>query len=157
MKKQIVLIAGFFLLISNAAFSTEAQHHNMDHKKAHGTNMMGATDDRISLNLPPMMKQHQLSNMRAHLAAIRTIIGSLSEEDFATASKIASEQLGSNEKMLRMCNSFENEDFKTMGLAFHKSADKLAETLKEKNIQTSLRALNTTMNSCVSCHATFKQ
>ncbi|PCI21599.1 MAG: cytochrome C [Piscirickettsiaceae bacterium] len=151
--KQMVLITGFLLLTTNAAFSTEIQHHKM----MHDMKMTGVSDGRISLNLPPMMKQHQLSNMRAHLDAIRNIIASLSEEDFAAASKIASQQLGSTEKMMAMCNNFDNENFKTMGLAFHKSADKLAETLKEGNIQTSLRALKTTMNSCVSCHATFKQ
>ncbi|PCH83955.1 MAG: cytochrome C [Piscirickettsiaceae bacterium] len=132
-------------------------HHAMDHKMMHSTEMANFSDTRISLNLPPMMKQHQLSNMRGHLDAIRNIIGSLSEEDFAAASNIASQQLGSTKKMMAMCNSFDNEEFKTMGLAFHKSADRLAETLKEGNIKTSLRALKTTMNSCVSCHATFRQ
>ncbi|MDX2426707.1 MAG: hypothetical protein QNK15_10705 [Cycloclasticus sp.] len=151
--KKAALITGILLLMSNSVFSAEMQ----DHKMMHEMKMAGFSDSRISLNLPPMMKQHQLSNMRAHLEAVRNIIASLSEEDFAAASKIASEQLGSNEKMMKMCNSFENEDFKTMGLAFHKSADKLAITLKEGNIKASLRALKTTMNSCVSCHATFKQ
>jgi len=152
--KLTALITSFLLLTSNAALSIETKHHAMDHKMMHDS---AVSDNRISLNLPPMMKLHQLSNMRAHLDAIRNIVASLAEEDFTTASNIASQQLGSNKEMMMMCNSFKNEDFKAMGLAFHKSADKLSETLKEGNIQTSLRALKTTMNSCVSCHATFKQ
>ena len=31
-------------------------------------------DDRISLNLNDMQKQHQLKNMRSHLVAVQTII-----------------------------------------------------------------------------------
>lgn len=104
-----------------------------------------------------MKKQHQLANMRAHLDAVRKIILSIAENDFDGASEIASNQLGMNKKMMAMCNSFGNETFKSMGMTFHKSGDELAKTLKTGDLQASLRASNTTMSSCVSCHATFRQ
>ncbi|MFQ5443362.1 MAG: hypothetical protein ACE5EK_01975 [Nitrospinales bacterium] len=59
--------------------------------------------------------------------------------------------------MKKMCNSFENEEFKNLGLAFHKSGDELGEALKTKDITKSLRALHTTMGYCVQCHTTFRQ
>jgi len=152
-----MLIAVFLMLVTGSAMSQEMKHEGMGHKMMHDMKMGGGLDERTSLNLSPMMKQHQLANMRAHLDAVRQIILSLAEEDFDTASVIASKQLGSNKKMMKMCNSFENETFKSMGMAFHKSGDELAKILKKGDLQASLRALNTTMTSCVSCHSSFRQ
>jgi hypothetical protein len=44
-----------------------------------------------------------------------------------------------------------------MGVSFHKSADALAQTLKTKDHQKSMVALEKVMNGCVLCHSTFKQ
>ncbi len=129
----------------------KASHHPQQH------HMMAAEDGRTSLNLPPQMKQHQLSNMRNHLDAVRRIIGAIATEQFEQASQIASQELGLTDQMQMMCNRFDNESFKEMGLAFHKSGDELAVVLKGGDAQKSLQALGTTMNYCVSCHATFKQ
>jgi len=54
-------------------------------------------------------------------------------------------------------HNFENENFKNLGLAFHKSGDALGATLKTKDLNKSLGALHTTMSYCVQCHATFRQ
>jgi len=59
--------------------------------------------------------------------------------------------------MESMCNRFENEGFKKMGVGFHKSADELGEVLSKGDIKNSLAALGNTMTYCVSCHAQFKQ
>jgi len=114
-------------------------------------------DKRISLGLSRGMRQHQLSNMRAHLAATQSIIGLISERKFKKASKIAHTKLGLTEEMKQMCDMFENEDFKKLGLAFHKSGDDLGDALQTKNIDASLRALNKTMQYCVECHSTYRQ
>jgi len=44
-----------------------------------------------------------------------------------------------------------------MGLKFHADADKMSEILKTKDKKKSLQALSKTMNSCISCHATYRQ
>jgi len=49
------------------------------------------------------MKQHQLSNMRAHLKAVEDIIGLIAEENFDKASQIAHSKLGLTEGMRKMC------------------------------------------------------
>jgi len=157
MIKQLVLMVLLVTMLGTAQ-SNEATHEGMDHKMMHGMKMGAFVEDsRVSLNLSPMMKQHQLANMRAHLDAVRKIILSMAQNDFGGASEIASNQLGLNKKMMAMCNSFGNETFKSMGMAFHKSGDDLAKTLKTGDLQASLRALNTTMTSCVACHSTFRQ
>jgi len=163
MNKYLVLLVMLLAGLTGVAHSEEMKHEGMnhgemDHKMMHGKKAGGFSgDSRISLNLSPMMKQHQLANMRAHLDAVRKIVLSLADSDFDGASTIASEQLGSNEKMMKMCKSFENETFKNMGLAFHKSGDDLAMALKTGDLNASLRALNTTMTYCVGCHSAFRQ
>lgn len=138
-----------FFSVSNAS-AENMRHEMMKHGKS-------VEDNRISLNLPPMMKQHQLKNMRNHLDALKRIVAAIGEDDFNGASKIASGELGMTEKMTKMCTMIDNKAFKEMGLAFHESGDELAKTLKTGDIKASLRALNKTMSYCVSCHATFRQ
>ena len=128
--------------------SKQIERHNM---------MNHVNDERISLGLSPQMKKHQLANMRSHVEAMQTIIGLMGDGDFNAASEIAHSRLGLTEDMKKMCNMFDNENFKNLGLQFHKSADALGETLKTKDMNMSLRALHTTMGYCVECHATFRQ
>jgi hypothetical protein len=123
-------------------------HHDM---------MTSLMDDRISLGLSPQMKQHQLANMRSHVEAVQSIVGLLATEDFDTASEIARARLGLTEEMAMMCNMFENEEFRDLGLAFHESGDALADTLQSRDAKRSLAALHTTMGYCVQCHAKFRQ
>jgi len=127
------------------------QHHHMMHQ------MESTTDKRTSLHLPEQMKAEQLANMRSHLEAVRNIVGLISENKFDEASGVAHNKLGLTPKMKKMCNMFDNDNFRSMGLAFHKSADKLGDVLKTGDIKRSLAALHNTMNSCVQCHATFRQ
>ncbi len=114
-------------------------------------------DKRISLKLNPMQKQHQLSNMRSHLEAIKIITDLLAKDDFDTASKVAYSELGSTTEMQLMCASFGNKEFETLGVNFHKSADKMSAIFKERNLKKSLNALSNTMNYCIQCHATYRQ
>ena len=114
-------------------------------------------DKRISLGLSPQMKQHQLSSMRAHLAATQEIIGLLSEGKFDKAAKIAHASLGLTEESKQMCSMIENEDFKKLGFAFHNSADELGDALQTKNMKKSLQALRKTTGYCVQCHEKFRQ
>ncbi|PIW46987.1 MAG: cytochrome C [Zetaproteobacteria bacterium CG12_big_fil_rev_8_21_14_0_65_54_13] len=141
--------------ISVAAYAKdhEAMGNMAHHQMMQDTN----ADQRISLQLTPQMKQHQLANMRSHVEAVQSIIGMLAENKFNEASAVAHNQLGLTPEMRKMCNMFGNDDFRKMGLAFHQSADELGDTLKTGDMSLSLKALHRTMNSCVQCHATFRQ
>ena len=145
--KKILILALLFIPIG--AIAAEG---SVVGRRAHDMN-----DTRISLGLSRGMKQHQLSNMRAHLEATQSIIGLLSERKFKEAAKIAHTKLGLTEEMKKMCEMFENEDYKKLGLAFHKSGDDLGDALQTRNTKVSLRALNKTMRYCVECHTTFRQ
>ncbi|MGV6861513.1 MAG: hypothetical protein ACWA41_07060 [Putridiphycobacter sp.] len=114
-------------------------------------------DDRISLNLNPKQKNHQLKNMRSHLMAVQSIISLLANDEYEEASTVAYTKLGTTTEMKLMCASFGNEQFESMGMAFHQSADEMSETFLKKDKTESLLALSNTMNYCVQCHETFKQ
>ena len=155
--KRIMMSIGI-LLFAGVAFNSFAadKDHTMEQMRRHHR-MQSINDKRISLGLSPAMKQHQLSNMRSHVEAVQSIIGLLAEGSFDKASHIAHSKLGLTEEMKKMCNMFENEAFRNLGLAFHKSGDELGDALQTKNMTKSLRALNTTMGCCVQCHAAFRQ
>jgi hypothetical protein len=153
--KRVIILLGilFSVGITITSFAEDHAIEQMEHHKV----MNPINDGRISLNLSPQMKAHQLSNMRSHIVAIQTIIGLIGEGDFNKASKIAHSKLGMTEKMKKMCNMFDNDNFKKLGLQFHKSADILSDVLQTKDMNKSLRALHNTMNYCIQCHAIFRQ
>lgn len=152
MKRIFIAVSAFIGIAGlNMAFAAdEKMHQNHQHD-------MSMMDTRISLELSPEMKQHQLSNMREHVAAIKSIIGLMSENKFEDASKIAHGKLGLTPEMQQMCSMFGDEKFMKLGFAFHKSGDDLGDALKTRDVNVSLRALNKTMQYCVECHATYRQ
>lgn len=153
MKRILIAVSAFIGMAGlNVAF---AAGEKMQHQTHHHD--MSAMDTRISLGLSQEMKQHQLSNMREHVEAVKSIIGLMSENKFEDASKIAHSKLGLTPEMQQMCSMFNDEKFMALGFAFHKSGDDLGDALKTRDVATSLRALNKTMEYCVSCHATYRQ
>ena len=144
------LMVGLLFIVGLAHAEDSATRHSMHHGK-------DVSDDRVSLNLSPAMKQHQLKNMRAHLVAVQEIIMQLGLGNFSQASRTAHQKLGLTKEMESMCHRFENEAFTAMGIGFHKSADELGKTLTKGDMEDSLAALSETMSYCVACHEQFKQ
>ncbi|WP_417557174.1 hypothetical protein [Mesoflavibacter zeaxanthinifaciens] len=155
MKRVVAVICLGFLSFS--ACKNEKQTEKTDIKQEEIEKPMEIDDGRIPLNLNPMQKNHQLSNMRSHLEAVQQITLLLSQEKYDEASTLAYEKLGSTTEMRLMCASFGDKGFETMGIEFHKSADVMSEVFKEKNKDRALQALSNTLNYCVSCHAIYKQ
>lgn len=114
-------------------------------------------DNRISLGLSTKVKHRQLVNMRAQLQATQTIIGLLAEGRFEKASRISRVKFGLTDEMRQIYVLSSNEDFKDIGLAFHKSAADLGTALQTKDMKQSLRALHDTMGYCVQCHSKYRQ
>jgi len=140
-----------FPLASTAADQNDAMGHMMHHQ------MQASDDQRISLGLSPEMKRHQLTNMRSHVAAIQSIVGMLAEGDYGSAAQVAHSRLGLTDEMKKMCNRFDNAEFRQLGFAFHRSGDALGDALQTKDLNKSLSALHDTMGYCVSCHSKFRQ
>jgi len=156
MFKQTTLILITLLFVGTAQISNASEENSSAAEMMHH-NMKNMNDGRISLGLSPKMKQHQLTNMRAHLEAVQAIVSLIAEQEFDKASEIAHSQLGLTDEMKKMCNMFNNNDFKELGLEFHKSGDDLGDALKTQDTKKSLLALHNTLGYCTQCHATFKQ
>lgn len=120
--------------------------------------MMGKTpdDNRTFIQLSSDMQAHQKAMMREHLRASQEVAALLAEGNFARASTVAHEKLGLTDEMKKMCDMFPVENYRSMGYAFHQSADQLAETIKTGNLQRSLSAYAGMMKNCVNCHDTFR-
>jgi hypothetical protein len=152
MKRTILVVSSFIGIVGfNGVFADDGKMHMENH---HEMSMM---DARTSLGVSPEMKQHQLSNMRSHVEAVKSIVGLMAENKFDDASAVAHVKLGLTPEMEQMCGMFNNEKFEKLGLAFHKSGDELGDVLQTKDVNASLRALNKTMQYCVECHATYRQ
>jgi len=156
MKNTVILLGSLiFVVLGYSAFAAD-EGQSMKQMMHHGQ-MPAGQDERISLGLSAPMRQHQLMNMRSHVQAVQSIVGLLSTGAFAKASAIAHARLGLTDEMKMMCNRFDNERFRNLGLAFHESGDKLGDVLLAGDVGESLQALHTTMGYCVECHSTFRQ
>ena len=155
MKKISALFAILFCGYMTMSQSVAADGAVMDHQAMHRQHIM---DNRISLGLSPEMKQHQLENMRSHMAAVQSIVGHLANHEFDQAAQVAHSKLGLTEEMKKMCSTMSgNENFGKLGMAFHQSGDQLGDVLQGKDMKKSLQALQATLGYCVQCHSTFRQ
>ncbi len=162
MKKTAIIIATTLLGLYITSCNNNVKEQKKEEAKNETTEhphkmMMSQEDERVSLNLNPMQKQHQLKNMRSHLSAVQQITLLLATDEYDKASEIAHSKLGLTPEMKQMCSMFGDKEFENIGLGFHNSADKLAKIFKNRNKQESLTALSNTMNYCVKCHATYRQ
>jgi len=105
-----------------------------------------------------MMANHQKQNMREHLAAVQAIVAAAAAQDFAAIEQ-ASSRIGYSEQMGRMCTHMGAgaPGFTDQALAFHRSADKIGEAARQRDLSGVLAALSTTLSVCTGCHAAFKQ
>jgi len=142
-----------------------------------GGGMQPAAEERESAGIPEQMKPQHLARMRSHLEAVHDIIDAMARGEFDKASEtartgLAMRGMGGGKGMgmgagkgpgmsqgggMGMCKGMNNEEFKSLGMAFHESAGKLAEVLKTGDEKKSLQALSNTMNYCIQCHAAYRQ
>jgi hypothetical protein len=117
-----------------------------------------AGDARKPLPLTAMMAEHQKANMREHLAAIHRIVGAVARDDMAEIEKVTA-TIGSSESMGRMCDHMgaAAPGFTPMALDFHRTADGIAAAARSGDRKAVLTALDATLQTCVGCHATWRQ
>ena len=117
-----------------------------------------AGDTRKPLPLPAMMAEHQKQNMREHLAAVQAIIAAIGRDDLDGVAK-ASGRIGFSEAMGQMCEHMgaATPGFTTMALNFHHTADTIGEAARRGDRAGVLTALDRTLQTCVGCHATYRQ
>jgi cytochrome c556 len=139
------------LLLLVVITQARAQEHS-------GMMSQSAGDARKPLPLPAMMAEHQKQNMREHLAAVQAIIAAIGRDDMEGVAK-ASARIGYSETMGQMCEHMGAAEpgFTTMALNFHHTADTIGEAARRGDRAGVLTALDRTLQTCVGCHATYRQ
>ena len=115
-------------------------------------------DRRTPLVLLPQMADHQKQNMRDHLAAVQQVVAALARDDFGGIARVAG-RIGYSDAMAQMCQHMgaATPGFTEMALGFHHAADKISDAARRHDRVGVLNALDTTLQTCVTCHATYKQ
>ena len=122
-----------------------------------------ASDDRVSVQLPEMMRGHMLSNMRDHLLALEEITRYLANQQYDKASEVAENRLGMSSMALHGAShmgKFMPKEMSAIGTSMHRAASRFALAAKDAELEGGLNkafsALSEVMQQCVACHSGYK-
>ena len=150
----LALLAGFTLPqpVAPAAASATAPQISMS------TAASDPLDTRKPVPLLVMMANHQKQNMREHLVAVQEIVAALAMDDFAAVAKSAG-RIGYSEQMGQLCEHMgaAAPGFTEQAMAFHHTADRVAEAARARDRSRVLVELGATLQACTSCHAEWRQ
>ena len=122
-------------------------------------NSFASDDARIRVELPEMMQQHMLSNMRDHLAAINDILVYLAEDELEQAAETAEHRLGMSALKSHGAShmaKFMPEGMRQAGDAMHRAASRFALKAQEGDVIVAYQALSGITAACVACHAGYR-
>lgn len=122
-----------------------------------------ATDPRVMVQFPEMLRTHTLANMRDHLLALAEIQDQLARGGYDKASDIAEQRLGMSSLGLHGAHDvakFMPQGMQAAGTAMHRSASQFAIVAKDASVtgdlKGSLAALARVSQTCVACHAAYR-
>ncbi len=120
-------------------------------------------DNRQIVDLPLMMQQHMLANMRDHLVALTEIQQALSQDEFDQAANIAEKRLGMSS--LRTHGGKHRAKYmpaamRKIGIAMHQAASRFSLAAQEAAVTDDFKAVLGAMSQislqCVACHTSFR-
>jgi hypothetical protein len=118
-----------------------------------------ADDARKLVQLPEMMQQHMMSNMRDHLAAINVILIKMTSGAFEEAAEIAEYRLGMSSLESHGAShmaKFLPEGMRQAGTTMHKAASRFALKAQEEGLLPAYKSLSEVTSACVSCHSGYR-
>ena len=116
-------------------------------------------DQRVLVELPPMMEEHMLANMRDHLAALDEILRLLAADSPESAAEVAEKRLGMSSMNAHGADHmapFMPPAMRESGTAMHRAASRFARTAEAGEPLEAYNALNEITAACVACHAAFR-
>lgn len=116
-------------------------------------------DSRQLVELPEMMQQHMMSNMRDHLAAINEILINMSNGHLDNAAEIAESRLGMSSLDTHGAShmaKFMPEDMRQKGTTMHRAASRFALKAQEGELLPAYGALSEITSACVACHSSYR-
>ena len=140
MRLRLLIIAPVTLLFANNSLSAEE-------------------DTRQLVELPVMMQQHMMSNMRDHLVAINEILTNMANDKLDQAAEIAESRLGMSSLKSHGAShmsKFMPEGMQTAGTSMHKAASRFALKAQEGEVLPAYKVLSEVTSSCVACHSSYR-
>jgi len=127
---------------------------------------MPAEDSRELVEMPAMMQEHILANMRDHLGALDEILGYLAQGDVDEAGKVAESRLGMSSLELHGAShiaKFMPDAMAAAGTEMHRAASRFviaaqdAEFAPGKEAQHAVYgALQAVTSACNACHQSYR-
>ena len=140
MNKPINVVAAvFFLLFSSTSIA--------------------ADETRQLVQLPEMMQQHMMSNMRDHLVAINEILINMANGELDKAAEVAESRLGMSSLKLHGAShmaKFMPEGMRQAGTSMHRAASRFALKAEEGEALPAYSALSEITSACVTCHSGYR-
>ena len=144
MKKSAITLAIGMVLLPCVAFSE-------------------GSDMRQLVELPDMMRDHMLGNMRDHLAAMMEIQDALAAGAFDQAADLAETRIGMSSLEAHHASHmapYMPKQMQEIGTQMHRAASQFAlvakETAVDGNIKRAVGALAKITQQCVACHAAYR-
>jgi cytochrome c556 len=145
MKKSIFSFTlGVFLLLASSLCAT-------------------AKDTRQKIEMPPMMQEHMLNNMRDHLHALQEIQAALAKSDFDKAADIAEQRIGMSSLETHGAAHmapYMPKPMQDIGTQMHRAASRFSRTAQEAvvkgNMAPVLDDFSTLLKQCIACHDSYR-
>jgi urease accessory protein UreF len=125
-----------------------------------------AQDGRAAIELPPMMREHMLANMRDHLATLDRILAALAAQRYTEAAGLAEQRLGMSSLRAHEASHFAPyfpQAMQQAGTDMHHAASRFALAATDADVDRSYAALvqlNAALaavtTACTGCHAQYR-
>jgi transposase len=118
-----------------------------------------ADDPRQMVQLPEMMQQHMLSNMRDHLSALNKILVNMSKGELDVAADIAEQRLGMSSLESHGAShmaKYMPAGMRQAGMNMHTAASRFARTAQEGERLQAYNMLSEISSACVACHSGYR-
>ena len=132
--------------------------------------VLAANDNRVLVEMPPMMQQQMRADMRDHLMTIQQITALLSKQQYEEAADLAENKLGMSSMGRRSQQHKHHKGqnraqmmppaMRQMGQGLHRSASQFSREVKDAELDGGLgrafSALSGVMQQCVGCHSAYR-
>jgi cytochrome c556 len=127
---------------------------------------LSSADERVPVDIPPMMAEHMLANMRDHLAALGEIAAALGALDGSAAASVAETRLGLSSLQAHGAAHIAQampEGMQEAGLQMHRAASRLALLAQTADVAPTVEdmtalfaAYGEVVGACTACHAGWR-
>jgi cytochrome c556 len=118
-----------------------------------------AADERVPVDLPPMMREHMLANMREHLEVLAQAQGLAAKESWDPAAQLVENRLGMSSLESHGASHMAQHMPPAMGelgSEMHRAASRLSRVLQEADPMRVLAGFAEVLERCQACHRAFR-